>query len=202
MAEQRVLAVVGASGGQRAAALARALGQPRMSAVLRVVAVLGLSLAPLTGARTSPAPAPSPSASAPVRGKASGDFEVKLTPRPFDDAGGAESASLGRMSIRKTLRGELSGTSEGVMLSAMGEVKGSAGYVALERVKATLLGRGGTFVLQHSGTLTRGAPQLSITVVPDSGTGQLVGLAGHMTIDVADDGRHSYVFEYTLPATP
>jgi hypothetical protein len=83
----------------------------------------------------------------------------------------------------------------------MGSVKGSAGYVAMERVTGTLKGRTGSFVLQHSGTMTRGAPQLSVTVVPDSGTGQLTGLAGTMTIKI-NEGKHSYEFEYTLPETP
>ena len=84
------------------------------------------------------------------------------------------------------------------MLSAVTDVKDSAGYVAMERVTGTLHGRSGTFVLQHSGTMTRGAPQLSVTVVPDSGTGQLAGLAGEMTIKIAD-GKHFYKFDYTLP---
>ena len=87
------------------------------------------------------------------------------------------------------------------MLTAMTGVKGSAGYVAIERVSGTLRGRPGTFVLQHSGTMTRGAPQLTVTVVPDSGTGRLAGLAGKMTVDIAD-GKHSYEFEYTLAETP
>ncbi|HEX7173819.1 MAG TPA: DUF3224 domain-containing protein, partial [Pyrinomonadaceae bacterium] len=88
-------------------------------------------------------------------------------------------------------------TSRGQMLAAMTDVEGSAGYVAIERVKGTLDGREGTFALQHSGVMTRGVPQLTITVVPDSGTGQLNGLAGAMTIDIAE-GKHSYGFEYTL----
>jgi hypothetical protein len=133
-----------------------------------------------------------------VRTHASGTFEVKLTPQAADD--GAD-ATLGRMSIDKQFHGDLEGTSKGQMLSAMGSVKGSAGYVALERITGTLKGRSGSFVLQHSGTMTRGAPQLSVTVVPDSGTGQLVGLAGALTIKI-DNGKHSYDFDYTLPETP
>ena len=85
------------------------------------------------------------------------------------------------------------------MLTAGTDVKGSAGYVAIERVTGTLKGRSGSFVLQHSGTLTRGEPQQSITVVPDSGTGQLVGIAGKLTVIIAA-GKHSYEFDYTLPA--
>ncbi len=87
------------------------------------------------------------------------------------------------------------------MLSAMTDVQGSAGYVAIERVSGTLGGRTGSFVLQHSGTMTRGAPQLSVTVVPDSGTGQLVGLAGKMSIQI-EGGKHLDELEYTLPGTP
>ena len=83
------------------------------------------------------------------------------------------------------------------MLAAATSVKGSAGYVAIEQVTGSLHGRSGSFVLQHSGTMTRGAPQLAVSVVPDSGTGELAGLAGTMTISVAD-ARHSYDFEYTL----
>ena len=85
------------------------------------------------------------------------------------------------------------------MLSAGTDVTGSAGYVAIEHVTGTLHGRSGSFALQHSGTMTRGTPSLSITVVPDSGTGQLGGLAGTMNIVVAD-GKHTYEFDYTLPA--
>ncbi|MGA3324881.1 MAG: DUF3224 domain-containing protein [Terriglobia bacterium] len=130
---------------------------------------------------------------------ARGSFEVKLTPQKPDNPV-AESANLGRMSIDKKFSGDLEATSKGEMLSAMTEVKGSAGYVAIERVSGTLHGRSGTFVLQHNGTMTRGAPELSITVVPDSGTSQLVGLAGKMTIKIVD-GKHFYEFDYTLPET-
>lgn len=131
--------------------------------------------------------------------RASGTFEVKLTPQATDDSG--EGATLGRLSLDKRFHGDLEGTSKGEMLTAGTSVKNSAGYVAIERVSGTLHGRSGTFALQHSGTMTRGAPQLTITVVPDSGTGQLAGLAGTMTIDIAD-GKHSYVFEYTLADAP
>jgi hypothetical protein len=130
---------------------------------------------------------------------ASGTFEVKLTPLATADK--TEDAPLGRMSIDKQFHGDLEATSKGEMLTAGTAVKGSAGYVAIERVSGTLQGRSGTFVLQHSGTMTRGAPQLTVTVVPDSGTGQLVGLAGKLTIKIAD-GKHSYDFEYTLAETP
>jgi hypothetical protein len=104
------------------------------------------------------------------------------------------------MSLDKQFRGDLEATSKGQMLAAGTDVEGSAGYVAIERVKGTLDGHSGTFALQHSGMMARGVPQLNITVVPDSGTGQLVGLAGRMTINI-DEGKHSYEFEYTLDAT-
>lgn len=131
---------------------------------------------------------------------ATGPFDVKLTPQ--DDK---IDPTLGRMTIEKTFHGDLEGTSKGQMLTASTDVKGSAGYVAIERVTGTLHTsagpRAGSFSLQHIGTLTRGAPELSIIVVPDSGTGQLVGLAGKLNIHIVD-GKHSYEFEYTLPEAP
>jgi hypothetical protein len=105
------------------------------------------------------------------------------------------------MSIDKQFHGELEGTSKGQMLAVSSDVKGSAGYVAMERVNGTLQGRRGSFALQHSGTMTRGAPQLSVSVVPDSGTDQLEGLSGKMTINIVD-GKHFYEFDYTLAPTP
>jgi len=129
---------------------------------------------------------------------ASGTFEVKLTPQAQD--GGSEDATLGRMVIDKQFHGDLEALSKGQMLAASTAVKDSAGYVAMERVSGTLHGRKGDFVLQHSGTMTRGVPQLTVTVAPDSGTDQLAGLAGKMTIKIAD-GKHSYEFEYTLAET-
>lgn len=124
---------------------------------------------------------------------ASGTFEVKMSPQA-DEVG---DPTVGRMSIEKRFSGDLKATSRGQMLATRTETEGSAGYVAIERVVGTLGGRTGTFALQHSGTMTRGASQLSITVIPDSGTGQLAGLAGKMTINIAD-GQHSYKLEHTL----
>jgi Protein of unknown function (DUF3224) len=130
---------------------------------------------------------------------ASGAFDVKGVPAAPEDK--AEGTTLGRMTLDKQFHGDLEATSKGEMLYAGTSVKGSAGYVAIERVSGTLHGRTGTFILQHTGTMTRGVPELSVTVVPDSGTGQLTGLAGKMTINIAD-GKHSYDFDYTLPPTP
>ena len=129
---------------------------------------------------------------------ASGTFEVKMTPQSPDDK--AEGPTVGRYSLDKKFQGDLEGTSKGEMLAVGTAVEGSAGYVAMEQVTGTLNGRTGTFALQHTGTMNRGAAQLSVTVVPDSGTGQLVGLAGKMEIKIAD-GKHFYEFEYTLPET-
>jgi Protein of unknown function (DUF3224) len=138
-----------------------------------------------------------------VSAHASGPFDVRVAPQPADDKVG--DPSVERMSIDKQYHGDLEATSKGQMLAAMTEVKGSAGYVAIERVTGTLRTadgvRSGNFALQHSGTMNRGAAQLSVSVVPDSGTGQLAGLAGKMTIIIAD-GKHSYDFEYTLPDAP
>jgi hypothetical protein len=102
------------------------------------------------------------------------------------------------MSIDKQFHGGLEGTSRVEMLTASTDVKGSAVYVAIEQFTGTLAGRKGTFLLHHTGIMTRGAPQLTVSVVPDSGTGQLVGLTGEMNITIAD-GKHSYDFAYTLP---
>jgi hypothetical protein len=127
---------------------------------------------------------------------ARGDFVVKLAPLAVE--GQPEGSRIGRMSIDKSITGDLVATTTGQMLSAMTAVKGSAGYVAVEQVDGVLDGRKGTFVLQHSGSMTRGAPSLSVTVVPDSGTGELAGLAGEFRIIIAE-GRHSYEFNYSLP---
>ncbi len=127
--------------------------------------------------------------------QASGTFTVKITPLTLDNQ--TADANLGRMSIEKQFHGGLDATSTGEMLTARTSDKGSAGYVAIEHVSGTLDGRSGTFVLQHTGTMTRGALELSVTVVPDSGTGELTGLAGKMTIEAAN-GQHSYTFTYTL----
>lgn len=126
---------------------------------------------------------------------AAGPFDVSLEPLvPYDQGPGA---AVGRMSIDKTYRGDLDATGVGEMVAAHTAVPGSAVYVAIERVTGTLGGRSGSFVLYHTATLTRGAPDLRIAVCPDSGTGELVGLTGAMHVDSAE-GKHSYRFEYTI----
>ena len=167
--------------------------------VVRTLAAAALLALPSAARAQTAVTAPATPTAAPaaMSGTARGPFDVTLAPQ--QDAGAP--ATLGRMTIDKRFHGDLEATSQGQMLSAMTDTKGSAGYVAVERVTGTLAGRRGSFVLQHSGTMNRGAPQLSVTVVPDSGTGELAGLAGAMTVTIAD-GKHSYEFEYTLPETP
>ena len=127
--------------------------------------------------------------------RATGPFEVKLNPQPAYNSDPA--ALLGRMSLDKQFHGDLEATSKGEMLTAGSFEKGSAGYVAIERVTGTLHGKSGSFALQHSGTMNRGTPQLVITVVPDSGAGDLEGLKGTMSIEIVS-GKHSYVFDSEL----
>lgn len=127
---------------------------------------------------------------------ATGPFDVKLIPQQADPS--VADAQIGRMLLDKQFHGDLEATSKGEMLATQTEVKTSAGYVAMERVVGTLKGHKGTFALQHTGTMNRGEYQLSVTVVPDSGTGELTGLRGSMKIIIAE-GKHSYDFEYSLP---
>ena len=126
-----------------------------------------------------------------------GTFEVKLVPQAHEENVG--DASVGRMSIEKQFFGDLDATSKGQMFAVRTEVSGSAGYVAMERVVGTLQGRKGSFALQHSGTMTRGEKQLSVSVVPDSGTEQLKGLSGTMGIEIVE-GKHLYIFEFAFSA--
>ena len=127
---------------------------------------------------------------------ARGEFDVKINLLPPDEQ--TQRLGAGRAWGDKQIHGDLEGTSQGYMLTATGEVKGSASYVALERVDATLKGRKGTFLLQHSAWMRAGEQHLAINVVPDSGTGQLAGLTGTMMITIVD-GKHFYDFEYMLP---
>lgn len=122
---------------------------------------------------------------------AKGSFELQLAPQVD------EGFPAGRMTIDKTYSGDLDGKGLGQMLSERTAVEGSAGYVAIEHFKGTLGGRSGTFSLQHTGTMNKGASSLSVTVIPDSGTGDLAGLSGEVAIDITE-GQHYYVMNYTL----
>lgn len=127
---------------------------------------------------------------------ASGEFDVKVVPQKDEGIG---DATVGRMSIDKQYHGDLEGTGLGQMLAGMAAgVKDSGAYVAIERVRGTLNGRKGSFAVHHRGVMTRGAQDLVITVIPDSGTEELAGISGTMTIEIRD-GKHFYGFDYTLP---
>ena|ERR1700741_5334855 len=126
---------------------------------------------------------------------ATGPFDVKVTPQ--DDK--SDDPLLGRIALDKQYHGDLEGTGRGQMLTAGTSVKGSGAYVAIEKFTGTLKGHPGTFVLQHLGTMNQNVPQLSVSIVPDSGTGELKGITGKMTINIAPGGKHSYDLEYTLP---
>ena len=128
--------------------------------------------------------------------KISGEFEIKL--QPMDAyAKGQDGISLGRMSIDKVFSGALDASSKGEMLSARTTIQGSAGYVAIEQVSGSLSGKQGSFVLQHFGTMSRGKQNLVLEVVPDSGSGELSGITGQMSISI-ENGKHFYEFDYTL----
>lgn len=126
---------------------------------------------------------------------ATGSFVVSMSPE--DESVERDGLSYGRFTNSKTFAGDLVGQSEGVMLTAMTPTKNSAGYVLIEHFSGSLAGRQGSFALQHSSTMARGEPRQSIMVVPDSGTGELGGLTGSMTVEVNAEG-HRYTFEYSL----
>ena len=128
--------------------------------------------------------------------QATGTFEVKLVPQKADNAQ-AEAAGLGRMALDKQFLGALEAVGQGEMLSILDREKGSGGYVAMERVTGTLDGRKGSFILQHDATMNRGEAEMNIVVVPDTGTGQLAGISGSMTVKI-DGGQHYYYFDYSL----
>lgn len=128
--------------------------------------------------------------------RATGTFEVKVTPVPAEENVG--DVTIGRLALDKQFSGALTASSKGQMLGFQGEPAGTGGYVAMERVNGTLDGKKGSFHLQHIGTMGDGKFEMNVSVVPGSGTGELAGIAGKMTI-VIEDGTHSYVLEYSLP---
>lgn len=125
---------------------------------------------------------------------ARGTFDVKVVPQPPDDTAGGP---FSRLFLDKQFHGDLAATSKGQMMGAGSPEKGVGGYVALELVSGTLNGRRGSFALQHNGTMEKGVATMNVTVVPGSGTDQLTGIAGRMTV-VIENGKHSYVLEYTV----
>lgn len=129
---------------------------------------------------------------------AKGSFDVKVVPQKRDNPQ-EENAGISRMSLDKQFHGDLEGSSNGEMLSFTTEVKGSAGYVAMERISGKLNGRSGTFAMQHNATMTRGTPDMNVVVVPDSGTGELARISGTLIITILK-GKHFYEFDYSLPA--
>lgn len=163
-----------------------------------LVAVLGVSLcagsAPARAQASTPAMAKGKAMSLQARGT----FEVKVAPLPQDEK--VPGVAVGRMSIDKVWSGDMVGTSKGEMMTAASEVKGSAGYVAIEMMKVEVKGRRGTFTLMHHATMKKDAEfKMLINVIPDSGTGDLAGISGVLAI-IIEPGKHSYVFDYTLPA--
>jgi hypothetical protein len=162
------------------------------SATVKVVAAVFLCLIAASALAQTQTPAPTPKETS-MPNHATGPFDVKLAPQ--DDKLGD---GISRMLLDKQYHGDLEGTSKGQML-ATGSAKSSGVYVAIETFTGTLHGKSGGFALHHTGIMTKSSPSLTITVVPDSGTGQLAGIAGTMNIKIAADGKHSYDFEYTLP---
>ena len=162
----------------------------RTIGALIAIANINLMFAAMSLAQTSSSPK-----EALMSNHATGPFDVKVIPQ--DDKSG--DPLIGRMMLDKQYHGDLEATGKGQMLTAGSPAKGAGGYVAIEKVTGTLNGKSGSFVLQHSGTLANNVPQMTITIVPESGTGQLEGIAGKMTIKIDPSGKHSYDLEYTLP---
>lgn len=128
--------------------------------------------------------------------EAKGTFDVKMGPAPADDF--LKDSGIAQFTIDKQYHGPLDAHSIGKMLASGGPAQGAGGYVAIEVVTGKLDGRSGSFALQHKGTMDKNGQQLSVTVVPGSGTGELAGIAGKMDI-IIESGKHSYVFDYSLP---
>ena len=165
----------------------------RIELALCAAVCVSLGVASWLNAQTSPKSEAANGAVATAH--ATGPFEVKMTPqedKPGDD-------TTGRFTVEKRYHGDFEGTGKAQMLTAGSVAKGNAAYVAIERVTGTLKGRKGSFTLQHSGTISNGVQSLLITIVPDSGTEQLVGISAKMTVTIAAGGKHSYDLEYTVP---
>lgn len=167
----------------------------RLQCCLPVLIVCAVAFAPAQNPSVSTNPhSANPQKEALVSHHATGPFDVKMTPQQDTIGDG-----LTRMLSDKQYHGDLEATAKGEMLTTGISANHSGAYVAMEKITGTLQGKTGTFALHQTGIMTRGTPQLTVLVVPDSGTGQLAGIAGKMTINIAPDGKHSYDFEYTLP---
>ena len=161
--------------------------------------VLAASLSPaVAGGQTTTKPAPAATKGTVMTAQATGTFDVKVTPLPTDEK--VKGVTVGRFAIEKQWQGDIVGVSKGEMMSAGGEVKGSGGYVAVEPMTVSVKGKSGTFILMHHATMKNdGDFKMMINVIPDSGTGDLTGIAGTLTI-IIEGKNHSYKFDYTLPA--
>lgn len=176
---------------------ARTANAELMLNALHTLALLLLLLSNAAQTASTAAPAPHSAQVSPMMHHATGAFEPVLMPAPLADEHADK--TLGRMSISKRFHGGLEATTRGEMLTVRTATKGSMGYVAIEQVTGVLDGRTGAFTMLHSGIMDRGTPHLAVTVVPGSGTGELAGLTGTMTITIDPDGKHTYDFAYALP---
>ena len=168
-----------------------------MKTHIELAVILGASLCLTPSGTRAQDKTPVPTKGTSMTMQATGTFEVKVKPLPEDEK--VPGVAVGRMSIDKQFKGDIEGTSKGEMMTAGTPVKGSAGYVAVEIVTASIKGRSGTFTLMHHATMKHdGDFRMNIVVIPDSGTGGLTGLTGKMEI-IIEGGAHSYRFDYTLP---
>jgi len=131
---------------------------------------------------------------------AKGSFEVKMIPAEATDFEKAN--DIARMTSDKTWHGDFEGVSHVEMITGSTASTGSMAYVAIERMTGKLNGRQGSFTFSHRASMMKGeapsAGELSVTVVPNSGTGELTGLTGSLMIHI-DQGKHTWTFDYSLP---
>lgn len=127
---------------------------------------------------------------------------------PFDlpqTVGGVDvpqtAAPAGVAAMVKTFAGDLAGRSVTWFVGGLNTISGAGTYVAVESFEGTLGGRTGTFGFVHAAS-THGSDRHDeyFTVVPDSGTGALAGIAGRGSLAIDEDGTHRVELEYDLPA--
>jgi len=127
---------------------------------------------------------------------ARGTFSVELEASPpFEEDAGI---AFSRVRVDKRFEGTLEAESVVHMLAVMTPVKTSRAYVAVERVVGTLDGREGAFAVTHLGVQTADEQSLALAIVPDSGTGELEGITGTLSIEFTD-GQHFYEIDWSLP---